>query len=312
MGPTASGKSEWALALAQRERVEIISVDSAQVYRGLDIGTAKPSADSRRDVPHHLIDIRELEQQYTAGDFVRDAQQLIRDIQSRGAWPVLVGGTALYFKALVHGLAPLPQADAALRARLDSDAERLGWPALHQRLERLDPQSAARIRPTDSQRIQRALELIELTGGSLAEAHAHTPPSVEDAFSRWALAPTDRPTLHRRIERRLAAMLENGWVDELHVICARVPDVDRCAALRAVGYRQLLPWVQGRTRRAPAVAAALAATRQLAKRQMTWVRGDPGWRQVDPFAPGSRDEWLNRVTVQHGPAEPPRDRVAAQ
>ncbi len=304
MGPTASGKSDWALALAQRQPIEIISVDSAQVYRGLDIGTAKPTAEARRQVPHHLIDIRDLGQQYTAGDFLNDALACIRTIRARGARPVLVGGTALYFRTLLHGLAALPVADQGVRARLDRRAAEQGWPALHRELAGIDPVAAARMQPTDSQRIQRALEVWQITGRTLSSWHAETRPDKTLAVEPWALLPRDRHLLHARIEARFQAMLLAGWLDEVRGLQAR--GVDRhLPALRAVGYRQLLRYVYGELPMGDAVQAALAATRQLAKRQMTWVRGDPGWRQVDPFAPDARDQWLAAVTARpllRGPA----------
>jgi tRNA dimethylallyltransferase len=300
MGPTASGKSDWAMALAEREPIEIVSVDSAQVYRGLDLGTAKPSAAARARVPHHLIDIRDLVQSYSAGDFAVDARRLIGDIRQRGARPVLVGGTGLYFRALVHGLAPLPRAQPQIRLQLDAEAAQLGWPAMHARLAAVDPTAAAQMRPSDSQRIQRALEVWLISGRRISDWHASfaSAGGATDLgpLQRWALVPSDRERLHARIAARLDSMLAAGWVQEVERLHARPDLSSSLPALRAVGYRQLWRHVAGEIDLATAVSAALAATRQLAKRQMTWIRGDPEWRTLDPFGPGARDDWLAAVT----------------
>jgi tRNA dimethylallyltransferase len=213
LGPTGSGKSALALEMAQRRPVELISVDSAQVYRGLDIGSAKPSVAERAAVPHHLIDIRDPAERYSAAEFVRDARAAMAAVRARGRLPLLVGGTMLYAKALRDGLAELPAADASIRAAIDADAQRLGWPALHARLAALDPQTAARLAPNDAQRIQRALEVIEVTGRPMSALLAQ-PASDPTRLDVVALLPADRAQLHRRLEQRFDAMLSRGFLDE--------------------------------------------------------------------------------------------------
>lgn len=288
-GPTASGKSAFALelarALAPQRRVEIVSVDSAQVYRGLDIGSAKPSAALRAALPHHLIDLRDPEQTYSAGEFVRDALAAIHDIRARGALPLLVGGTMLYFNALLRGMAMLPPADAALRARLDARGASLGWPALHAELAAVDAVAAARIHPNDPQRIQRALEVYHTSGRPISEWQRDTRPAHGLSFERWALVPADRATLHARIAARFEAMMRDGFLEEVQVLRARPQLSGSAPALRAVGYRQLWEYLEGPPSTdglARAVARAVAATRQLAKRQLTWINADPGWQRLDP------------------------------
>jgi len=281
-GPTASGKSALALLLAERLPIEIISVDSALVYRGLDIGAAKPSRDERARVPHHLIDIRDPRTPYSAAEFVHDARQLIAQIRERRRLPVLVGGTMLYFKALLSGLDQLPPADPAIRAQIDQQARTHGWPALHAELARIDPVTAARLPPGDSQRIQRALEVWRLTGQPLsgwftAEQQKH---SAHDGIALFSLEPQDRAWLHQRIAARLDAMLAQGFLDEVRALRARGDLTAGLPALRAVGYRQAWQALDaaGDAPLTPAQLAALrdkiaAATRQLAKRQLTWLRG---------------------------------------
>jgi tRNA dimethylallyltransferase len=276
-GPTASGKSAAALAVADalsaRRRVEIVSVDSALVYRGMDIGTAKPGAAERAAVPHHLIDIVEPSERYSAARFVADARAAIEAIRGRGAIPLLVGGTMLYLKALFDGLDALPEADAGVRAELDERAARSSWPALHAELAAVDPVSAKRIAPNDSQRIQRALEVHRLSGRALSAWHTapagRAPPLV-------ALEPGDRTWLHARIGERFAAMLAAGFIDEVKRLRAR-GDLDAALpSMRAVGYRQA--WAaldRGEVDAGALVASATAATRQLAKRQLTWLRSMP-------------------------------------
>jgi tRNA dimethylallyltransferase len=277
-GPTASGKSRAALALAERldgeRRVEIVSVDSAQVYRGMDIGTAKPSAGERVAVPHHLIDVIDPGERYSAARFVADATAAASAIAARGALPLLVGGTMLYFKALFEGLDPMPAADAAVRAEIDAQAVAEGWPALHAALTRVDPVTAARLSPNDSQRIQRALEVHRVSGRPLSAWHSErgaapvaTPPLI-------ALEPTDRAWLHARIAARFQAMLDAGLLDEVRALRAG-GDLDAdLPSMRAVGYRQA--WAaldDGRLDRL--ASTGIAATRQLAKRQLTWLRAMP-------------------------------------
>lgn len=294
-GPTASGKSGLALELARRAPVEIVSVDSAQVYRGFDIGAAKPSPALRAAVPHHLIDLRAPQQTYSAGEFVADALRAIADIRARGRMPLLVGGTMLYFNALLRGLAPLPRADAALRARLDARGAAEGWPALHAELAGVDPEAAARIHPNDPQRIQRALEVWYASGRPISAWQRDTAPGHGLVFERWALVPPDRAVLHQRIAERFHAMMQEGFLDEVRGL-RRLPDLDPSApALRAVGYRQLWQYLDGPESAeglARAVAAGIAATRQLAKRQLTWINADPGWQRLDPLDPAAPDRWL--------------------
>jgi tRNA dimethylallyltransferase len=267
--------------------VEIVSVDSAQVYRGLDVGTAKPSAAERAAVPHHLIDLRDPEQTYSAGEFVADAIDAIRDIRSRGGLPLLVGGTLLYFNALLRGIAALPRADAGVRAGLDARAEALGWPALHEELAKIDPAAASRIHPNDPQRIQRALEVYLLSGRPISEWQQDTRPAHGLVFERWALVPTDRAALHARIAERFAVMMQTGLLEEVRALRSRPALSAASPSLRAVGYRQLWQYLDGPQSPellAAAVERAVAASRQLAKRQLTWINGDPGWNRLDPAA----------------------------
>ena len=282
LGPTASGKSALALRLAQQLPLEIVSIDSAQVYRGMDIGTAKPSAAERAAVPHHLIDIRDPAEPYSAAAFVRDATATIADIRARGRVPLVVGGTMLYAKALREGLAELPSADPALRSEIEADARALGWPALHARLAAIDPTTAARLKPNDRQRIQRALEICAQTGRPMSElltAHgASTPPVM------IALLPADRAELHRRIAVRFDAMLAAGLVDEVRALRARGDLVADLPSMRSVGYRQAWKFLDGALAADEFRAAGIAATRQLAKRQITWLRSMRNATFLDPFA----------------------------
>ncbi len=294
LGPTGSGKSRLAMQVAAARPVEIISVDSAQVYRGLDIGTAKPTSAERRAVVHHLIDIRDPEAVYSAGEFRADCLALIREISARGRVPLLVGGTMLYYRALFGGIAQLPAADMALRGQLDARAAREGWPALHAELAALDPESAAHIHPNDAQRIQRALEVLALSGRS-REAHWAAADRPAPLFANWlfcALEPADRAQLHAVLAERLGAMLRAGFVDEVRALLARGLD-ERAPVLRLVGYRQLVAHCCDRQSLQDAAAGALSATRQLAKRQLTWMRSGkllPFGATVlraDPFEPQS-------------------------
>lgn len=308
-GPTASGKSDLALALAARLPVEIVSVDSTQVYRGFDIGSAKPDAATRARVRHHLIDIREPYEAYSAGEFVADALAAIRDIHARGHVPLLVGGTMLYFNALLRGIAPLPVANPAIRAAIDARATALGWPALHAELGRVDPQAAARIHPNDPQRIQRALEVYEASGRPISDWQRDTrPPAATLRMLRYALVPADRAALHDRIARRFAAMLDAGFLNELETLRAR-PDVSpQATSLRAVGYRQLWAHLAGECSLDEAVLRAVAASRQLAKRQLTWINADPGWRRLDPLVSGMGERWVDEVSFV---CTPPRSGTPA-
>jgi tRNA dimethylallyltransferase len=282
-GPTGAGKSEWAIAVAEREPLEIVSVDSALVFRGLDIGAAKPSQAVRAHIRHHLIDICDPTESYSAGRFVADALAAIRDIRARGKVPLLVGGTMLYLRALRHGLAALPGADPQLRAELDAEAARHGWPALHARLAELDPEGAARIAPHDAQRIQRALEVCLTTGRPLSQLQKDTVSPLASCRVRfWVLSPPERERLHERIARRFEAMMAAGFLDEVRALRRRGDLTARHPAMRAVGYRQLWGHLEGRYDLAEAARRAIAATRQLAKRQLTWLRAEPGAEWLDP------------------------------
>lgn len=271
LGPTGSGKSALALEVARHRPVEIISVDSAQVYRGLDIGSAKPSAAERSAVTHHLIDIRDPAERYSAADFVRDARAAIAAVRARGRVPLLVGGTMLYAKALRDGLSALPAADSAIRAAIDADAQHLGWPALHARLATLDPETAARLAPNDAQRIQRALEVIEVSGQPMSELLTQPTPD-RPRLDVVALIPADRAQLHRRLEQRFDAMLACGFIDEVRALKQRGDLTPDLPSMRCVGYRQAWAYLDGHGSHAEFRAAAIAATRQLAKRQLTWLR----------------------------------------
>jgi tRNA dimethylallyltransferase len=284
LGPTACGKSALAMRLAREIALEIVSVDSAQVYRGMDIGTAKPSAAERAQVPHHLLDLRDPSEPYSAADFVRDATQAIGQIRARGRLPLVVGGTMLYAKALREGLSALPSADREVRARIEARAREIGWPGLHAELARIDPATAARLPPNDSQRIQRALEVFELTGVPLSQLQS-TPHKPQLALATIALVPQDRAELHRRIERRFDAMLAAGFLDEVRALMARGDLDPDLPSLRSVGYRQAWQHLAQGTPFAEFRAAAIAATRQLAKRQITWLRSMRDAATVDPFGP---------------------------
>ncbi len=284
LGPTACGKSALAMRLARAIALEIVSVDSAQVYRGMDIGTAKPSRDERAQVPHHLLDLRDPSEPYSAADFVRDATQAISEIRTRGRLPLVVGGTMLYAKALREGLSALPSADREVRARIEARARDIGWPGLHAQLARIDPVTAQRLPPNDSQRIQRALEVFELTGVPLSQLQAE-PQKPRLTLATIALVPQDRRELHRRIEHRFDAMLAAGYLDEVRALMARGDLNPDLPSLRAVGYRQAWQHLALGTPFAEFRAAAIAATRQLAKRQLTWLRSMQDAVALDPFEP---------------------------
>jgi tRNA dimethylallyltransferase len=272
MGPTATGKTALAIELARRLPVGLISVDSALVYRGMNIGTGKPDAGLLAEIPHRLIDIREPWESYSAGEFVRDVRTAIAEVVSAGRVPLLVGGTMLYFRSLWQGLSVLPEGDSEVRAALDLRAAVVGWPALHAELARVDPRTAERLQPTDRQRIQRALEVWQLTGVPLSTQQGHASPPDDLRFLRIAVMPGERQLLHARIEARFSEMLAQGFVGEVEELM-QLPDMRAdCPAMRAVGYRQLWEMLAGNHDRAEAERRALAATRQLAKRQLTWLR----------------------------------------
>lgn len=271
LGPTASGKSALAMQLAEKIPLEIVSVDSAQVYRGMDIGTAKPSAADRAAVPHHLIDIRDPADPYSAAEFVRDASVAIGEIRGRGKLPLLVGGTMLYAKALRDGLSDLPSADPKVRERIEVEARDLGWPAMHARLAQVDPKTAARLKLNDSQRIQRALEVFECTGTPMSSLIT-APTRSALSISTLALMPTDRVNLHKCIERRFDAMLNAGFLDEVCALHTRSDLHPNLPSTRSVGYRQAWQFLEGQCTFEDFRAAGITATRRLAKRQMTWLR----------------------------------------
>jgi tRNA dimethylallyltransferase len=314
VGPTASGKTALALEIARRWPVEIISVDSALVYQGMDIGTAKPTAAEQAQVAHHLIDIRDPLQAYSAADFANDALRLIPAIQARGRHPLLVGGTMLYLKALMEGLDDLPKADAALRARIEAQASAVGWPAMHAELARVDPVSAARLAPRDAQRIGRALEVWHLTGQPLSSlwgqtrAQDDTPRPLQPA-QLISLEPDDRAWLHARIERRFELMLEQGFLHEMEHLRARGDLRADLPSMRCVGYRQAWLWLDQCQAQGQAWSQAdptemiqqgQAATRQLAKRQLTWLRSLPERQRVACDAPNVNDQVMTRVQQAWG------------
>ena len=272
MGPTATGKTEVAMALADRLPLGLISVDSAMVYRHMDIGSGKPSRELLEKYPHRLVDIREPWEQYSAGDFAVDADEAIRNASGEGRIPFLVGGTFLYFRSLVRGLSDLPVADPQVRAELDARGEREGWPALHAELARIDPDAAARIGVSDRQRIQRALEVWQLTGQPISALQGRRSRTSPGRFLRIGLVARNRQVLVERIGLRLQRMLERGFVAEVERLLSLPGMHAGQPALRAVGYRQLARFVAGECTRAEAEEQALAATRQLAKRQLTWLR----------------------------------------
>ncbi len=294
-GPTACGKTELALKLAEFIPLEIVSMDSALVYRDMDIGTAKPSVAARAVVPHHLIDIVDVADTYSAGRFARDASLAIKDIAVRGRLPLMVGGTHLYLRALRDGLASLPQADRSIRQRLDSEAAIAGWPALHARLAGIDPEAAARISPRDGQRIQRALEVYELTGEALSVQQRRRCADDRPAVKTLALLPGDRVALAERIEQRFDAMVEAGFIEEVAKLKAREDLNSATPAMRAVGYRQIWAYLAGETDWHEARARAIVATRQLAKRQLTSLRSDSGAEYLSLDSPDLEQTLLGCV-----------------
>ena len=306
MGPTASGKTSVAIELAQCLNGEIVSVDSALVYRDMNIGTAKPDAATLRSASHHLIDLINPTQSYSAAQFRQDALKAMSDITARGKIPILAGGTMLYFKALMEGISTLPQADSELRLEIEARAVEQGWPALHAELSALDPTAAARLQPTDAQRIQRALEVCYLTGAPMSQQFGER--SAEDfAYDALpiALLPSDRRELHRRIDARFTAMLERGLIDEVQHLRKKYQLAPTLPAMRAVGYRQVWDFLDGNFDRKELAARGMAATRQLAKRQLTWLRAmatlvvfDCLEKKLTPSVEYYASRWLEGVSLR--------------
>jgi tRNA dimethylallyltransferase len=298
-GPTACGKTDFALALAERVPIEVISMDSAMVYRGLDIGTAKPAPTTRAAVPHHLVDVLEPTDSYSAGRFARDAARAIAEIRARARLPLLVGGTLLYLRALRDGLSALPRADESVRADLDREAAQHGWVALHERLRRVDPAAAERIAPSDRQRIQRALEVFALTGQPITELQQAGRRAQQHGIVVLALVPESRADLGLRIERRFDAMVRLGFVAEVEQLRAR-GDLHRdLPSMRAVGYRQLWSYLDGHYGWEEARSRAIVATRQYAKRQLTWLRGDSNIEVWPAFSTGLIERGLARLSKEN-------------
>ncbi len=297
LGPTASGKTAAALAFAQRRPVEIISVDSALVYRGMDIGTAKPTAEERALAPHHLIDIIDPTESYSAAQFRNDALKLVAEIEARGRIPLLVGGTMLYYMALTRGLNDLPEANPEMRAALDEEAARDGWPALHARLAAIDPETAARLAPNDSQRIQRALEVFMLSGRALSAILKDPKKSQESEpeFVPIALEPSDRSVLHKRIEKRFDDMLKAGLIEEVEALRARGDLTPAMPSMRCVGYRQVWEYLDRTIDYATMRDKGVFATRQLCKRQLTWLRSIENRTIVDCAVEGATEAALAQI-----------------
>ena len=301
MGPTASGKTDLAMAISDHLPVELISVDSALVYRGLDIGSAKPTPDELARYPHRLIDICDPAESYSAGRFREDALAAMEEISGRGKIPLLVGGTMLYFKALLQGMAEMPQADAGFRAEIEARADREGWPALHAELQKVDPELAEELHPNHSVRIERALEVYHLTGKTMTQLRAEqdqTSPVAHYRVQQLAIVPEDRSILHRRIAERFARMLDNGFIDEVKALRARGDLHKDLPAIRAVGYRQVWEHLDGDTDYDQMVAAGIAATRQLAKRQLTWLRRWPELNRIGAQAPGGKVRKIDEMLPQ--------------
>lgn len=301
LGPTASGKTAASILLAKAMDAEIISVDSALVYRHMNIGTAKPNALEQDGVPHHLIDICDPDEPYSAARFCEDALTVIEQIHSKGKQALLTGGTMLYFQALEQGIAPMPVANPEIRERLNKQAEAIGWPAMHEQLREVDPDAAARIHPNDPQRLQRALEVFELTGQSLTTLQAKTKPLLAVPPIKFALVPADRAWLHNRIELRFQQMLDAGFLDEVRSLMQQYSLNENLPSMRSVGYRQAWQYCVGDIDHDTMVAKAQAATRQLAKRQLTWIRGMDNLSQLscDTLSPEQQAEYM-KLTIESG------------
>ena len=298
LGPTASGKTALGVKLAKALSTEVISIDSALVYRSMDIGTAKPTEEEKEGVPHHLIDIRDPFESYSAADFVRDCESEIGRLQTQGKLPLIVGGTMLYAKALKEGLNEMPTSDLAIRASIDEEAARLGWPAMHDKLAEVDPVTAARLHRTDAQRISRALEVYRQTGKPLSSYQSQPTSGTNYRFLTIGLMPGDRKQLHERIEKRFLKMIEDGFLDEVKTLMSR-SDFDReSPSMRAVGYRQAIEYLSGEITYSEFIAKGVAATRQLAKRQMTWMRSMPDLLTIDPFTQDAFSVSLSAIEKQ--------------
>ncbi len=276
MGPTASGKTKAAIELAKTFPIEIVNVDSALIYRGMDIGTAKPEPDLLKKVPHHLIDIRDPSEPYSVANFVEDALTVIQKIESKGGLPLLTGGTMLYFKALITGISELPEANDNIRQKIKAEAEKKGWAWCHDKLKTIDSEAALRIHPNDTQRIQRALEVYEITGQSLSDLQQASKPNENFQWFQTAILPSDRLWLHERIARRFQVMLKQGFVEEVKALQQREDLHESLPSMRAVGYRQIWQYLEGQYDYDTMVQKGIAATRQLAKRQLTWLRNWSG------------------------------------
>ncbi|AJR06823.1 tRNA (adenosine(37)-N6)-dimethylallyltransferase MiaA [Photobacterium gaetbulicola] len=293
MGPTASGKTDLAIRLRQQLPVELISVDSALIYKDMDIGTAKPDADELAQAPHRLIDIRDPAQSYSAADFRADALKEMADIVAQGRIPLLVGGTMLYYKALLEGLSPLPAADPAVRAQIEQEAADKGWQAMHEELVRIDPVSGARIHPNDPQRLSRALEVFRISGKTLTELTKTQGDALPYRVHQFAITPTDRAVLHRRIEQRFEKMIEAGFEQEVRALYERGDLHPDLPSIRCVGYRQMWEYLDGQCSLDDAVFRGICATRQLAKRQITWLRS---WKDLTWLDSSDPESALQTVT----------------
>jgi len=300
MGPTASGKTALAINLRKTLPVELISVDSALIYQGMDIGTAKPTADELAQAPHRLLDILDPAQAYSAADFRRDALNEMAEITASGRIPLLVGGTMLYFKALLEGLSPLPAADPEVRARIEQQAAELGWDALHRQLVDIDPVAGARIHPNDPQRLSRALEVFFISGKTLTELTQTSGEALPYQVHQFAIAPASRELLHQRIEQRFHQMLASDFEAEVRALFARGDLHTEMPSIRCVGYRQMWSYLAGEISHEEMVYRGICATRQLAKRQMTWLRGWEGVHWLDSENPDqARNEVLQVVSAKH-------------
>ncbi len=297
MGPTASGKTGAAVALYSRLPVELISVDSALVFQGMDIGTAKPDAETLRQAPHHLIDIIPPTSAYSAANFRTDALRLMAEITARGKIPLLVGGTMLYFKALQGGLSNLPEADPDVRRQIEQEAAQIGWPAMHAKLAQVDPQAAARLQPNDVQRIERALEVYQLTGQNMTALHqASTGDALPYRLLKIALVPSERKVLHERIALRFDQMLADGFVDEVRALLQKYPELTAdSTAMRCVGYRQALEYLAAQYDINELRDRGIFATRQLAKRQLTWLRGMDDIVEIDCLHPDMHARVMHEI-----------------